>query len=130
MRIEVSGIEILSRKASKSEVFLGSVLLTVATASQISMSEVASRIKCPPEKLSLLSLCKTPRDGAEYFASDIRKISEYSECDGGELANLVREYQAIRAMREFEPTVSPHETILMAARDKKPRPQEDDDSHD
>jgi len=130
MTSDVSGIEILSRKASKREGFLGSLLLTIAAESQVSMSDVASRIKCPPENLSILSLCKTPREAAEYFASDIRKISEYSGCDGGELANLVREYQAIRAMRDFEPTVSSHETMLMAARDKKPRSQVDDDSHE
>jgi hypothetical protein len=130
MTSDVSGIEILSRKASQREGFLGSVLLTIATENQISMSDVASRIKCPPENLSLLSLCKTPRDAAEYFASDIKKLSEYSGCDGGELANVVREYQAIRVMREMEPTMSSHETMLMAARDKKPRSLEDDDSHE
>ena len=81
--------------------------------------DVMSRISCSTEKMPRLALCRVPRKEAEHFAADVHKISNYVGCDAGQLANVLREFQAITAMRRYDPDVSHHETMLMAARDKK-----------
>ena len=111
-------VELLARKASGKEGFPGAVLQEAAN--DTSLSNVGSRIKCPADNLARLSLCKIPRESAEHFASDVKKISDFVGCNAGELANLVREYRAISAMRQYDPEESSHETMLIAARDKKP----------
>jgi len=119
MRTDSKTLELLAQRASGKEGFLGAALQAVAEASGASLSDMGSRIDCPAENLPRLSLCKIPRESVEHFASDVRKISEFVECSAAELANLIREYHAIAAMRKYDPEVSSHDTMLMAARDKK-----------
>lgn len=120
MMAERKTLELLARKASSKKEFVGAALQAVAAANEASVSDIGSRIQCPAENLARLSLCKIPRESAEYFASDVKRISEFAGCNAAELANLVREYLVIAAMRKYNPEDSSHETLLMAARDKKP----------
>ncbi len=112
-------LEVLASKASSNEQFLGSLLANFAADNGLEMSDVASKLKCPPENVAILSLCKVPRESTQFFHLDVRGISEYSGCDAGELANLVREYRALDAMRQFNQSDTSYESMLMAARDKK-----------
>lgn len=128
MATESNIMEVLARKASSKGGFVGAAMQAITAASNATLSDVASRIQCPVENLVRLSLCKMPRESAAHFASDVTKISEFVDCNPGELANLMREYSAIAAMREFNPDSTSHETMLMAARDKKPELDEDDEA--
>ena len=112
-------LEVLANKANGNDQFLGSLLAIIAAQDGLKMADVASRLKCPPENVAILSLCKVPRDSAQFFHVDVRDISAYSGCDAGELANIVREYRAISAMRQFNQSDNSYESMLMAARDKK-----------
>ena len=112
-------LKILANKATGNEQFLGFLLTNFAADNGIEMSDVASRLKCPAGNITILSLCKVPRESAQFFHLDVRGISKYSGCDSGELANLVREYRALDAMRQFNQSDTSYESMLMAARDKK-----------
>lgn len=123
-----TAMEVLARKAANRDGFLGAVLKAVAAANQSTVAEVVSRIGCSSENMPRLALCRIPREAAEHFAADVRQISEFVGCDAGQLANVVREYQAVAAMRRYDPNDSHHDTMLMAARDKKG--DYDEDSED
>lgn len=126
MVTNANAMEILARKAKNQDGFLGVVLNAIAEANKSSFEEVASGIGCSSENIPRLALCKIPSgEAAEHFSADIRQISEYVGCDAGQLANLVREFQAINAMRCYDPEDSHHDTMLMAARDKKAEHDED-----
>lgn len=126
MATNANAIEVLARKAENQDGFLGAILNAVAAANQSTVAEVASRIGCSSKNISRLALCKIPRaEAAEHFSADVRQISQFVGCDAGQLANLVREFQAIAAMRCYDPEGSHHDTMLMAARDKKGEFDED-----
>ena len=112
-------LQVLSRKARSNEQFLGSALAVIAAENGLEMAEITSKLKCPKENITILSLCKLPRESAQFFYADVRSISEYSGCDASELANMVREYRAINAMRQFNQSQTSYDSMLMAARDKK-----------
>lgn len=118
-RKDANYLDTLANKARCNDQYLGSLLATIAAHDGIELDDIASRLKCPPENISILSLCKLPRDSAQFFHIDIREISAYSGCDAGELANIVREYQAINSMSEVRQSDAAHDNMLMAARDKK-----------
>lgn len=119
MASNANAMEILARKAEGHNGFIGAVLNAIADAKQTTVADVASSIGCSSENLPRLALCKMPRDTAEHFAADVRQVSKFVGCDAGQLANVVREYRAISAMRRYDPDDSNHDTMLMAARDKK-----------
>lgn len=126
MANSVNAIEVLARKAENQDGYFGAVLSVVAAANKSTVAEIASGIGCSYENASRLALCKIPRDeSAGQFSDDVRQISQFVGCDAEKLANLVREFQAIAAMRCYDPGDSPHETMLMAARDKKGRHDEE-----
>ena len=125
MATNANAIAVLARKTENREGFLGAVLNTVAAANRSTVAQVVSRIGCSSENMSRLALCRIPREAAEHFAADVRQISKFVGCDAGQLANVVREYQAIAAMRRYDPDDSHHDTMLMAARDKKGEHDED-----
>lgn len=128
MATNPSAMEVLARKAENRKGFIGAALSAVADAKQTTVADVASSIGCSTENFARLALCKIPREPAEHFAADVRQISEFVGCDAGQLANVVREYQAISVMRRYDPDDSHHDTMLMAARDKKG--ENDEDSED
>jgi len=125
MAVNVNAIEVLARKAGNQDGFIGAVLNAIAMANETTVADIVSSIGCSTENMPRLVLCKIPRTETEYFSTDVRQISDFADCDADLLANLVREYQAIAAMRRYDPSDSPHETMLMAARDKKREYDED-----
>ncbi|MEW8143901.1 MAG: hypothetical protein AB2777_20500 [Candidatus Thiodiazotropha endolucinida] len=127
MATNANAMKVLARKAENQDGFLGTVLNAVAAANKCTTAEVAIRIGCSSENIPRLALCKIPRgEEAVHFSADILQISEFVGCDAGQLANLVREFQAITAMRRYAPEDSHHDTMLMAARDNKKAIHEED----
>jgi len=118
-RTSDDSLRILVHKASQNKQFLGSVLANYAEENGLDISDVVLKIMCPLKNMAILSLCKVPRESADFFNLDIRSISDYSGCDAGELANLVRECRALDAMRSLSTGDVPNDSVLMAARDKK-----------
>lgn len=125
MATNVNAMEVLARKAENRGGFFGTVLIAVAAANKTTVADVVSSIGCSSENIPRLALCKVPRESAEHFAIDVRQISEFVGCCAGQLANVVREYHAIEAMRRYDPGDSHHDIMLMAARDKKAAFDED-----
>lgn len=117
-------MQLLARKASEKGQFLGRILTNYAEENGLEMSDVASRLKCPPENVSILALCKIPRSSTQFFGLDVRSISDYAGCDAGELANLLRECSTLEAMRKVGGASDSNDGMLMAARDKKGRGKE------
>ena len=124
----VDSMQLLARKASEKEQFLGHILTRYAEENGLQVSEVASRLRCPPENFSILTLCKIPRSSAQFFGLDVRSISEYVDCDAGELANLLRECGTLHAMRKVGGGAVSNDGMLMAARDKKDGRKKADES--
>jgi hypothetical protein len=115
----VNPMQILARKASEKERFLGYILSKYAEENGLEVSAVLSKLSCPPENLAILSLCRVPRAAEQFFGLDVRSIGEYADCDASELANLLREYSTLEAMRKVSENALLDRSMLMAARDKK-----------
>jgi hypothetical protein len=98
--------------------FLAGLLAEYQEINELDDAGLAGWLGCPEASLPRLALCLRPKDPAMRFQENLRQISEYTGVDGGRLAQLVREVEAVRAMRgEADEDITPG--LLMAARDRE-----------
>lgn len=75
---------------------------------------MAGRLRCTPENLISVRLCRAPAENAESFVDDIEQIAATFAADADVLMEAVRRGQAILAMRRSAASGK----TLLAARDR------------
>jgi hypothetical protein len=113
-----------AERASQSPFFLGFALARYARIEGLrDDAELARRLACHPATLSRLRLCRRPDGGSARFAADVLRIAQRFGLDPARLAELLRQVDALDALRAVEDTAG---SWLAAARDR----DEDEDDED
>ncbi len=119
------GLQLAAEKASHDPFFLGHLLSFVAEGVARSGSTLSQRIGCNPGQITRLALCRCPREDGIGFRQDIEKIAAYVGCDAMELAQVVREGAALKALAGGG--IGQKTNTLLAARDRLPKHTKPDD---
>ena len=113
-------LETLARRLEEDAFFLAHALMGYARSEGLDEAGLAAALGCPPETLTMLRLCRSPRD--DTFKEDIDSIATRFQVDAGVLADAVRRGQTIAVMQARQPDQTGG--MLLAARDDD-RPAEE-----
>lgn len=80
-------------------------------------ADLAGWLACDIDGVRRLSLCRRPLPDSDGFSNDIETIAAYVRCEADRLVQLVREVDAIEAIRQRGRRDA--DPLLMAARDRK-----------
>jgi hypothetical protein len=103
-------------KAQDDDFFLGKALSEFQEASVLDAAGLAATLRCAPQALDRLALCRWPDDRDASFVQEVRAIASFAQCDGDALIQVLRQVAAMRALRDL--SVSSPDGLLMAARDR------------
>src|SRR5438309_1236357 len=102
--------------------FLGYDLREYRKLAELDDDGLAAFLECSPIALTHLALCRRPDPANVSFRSDVEKIASHCKVNAHQLVVLLREVDAIRAMRMAPQLQLPQPTatspVLMAARDR------------
>ena len=118
------GPSLLRRAAARAAgraFFLASALLPYAEIEGLDDAALAEWLGCRPDDLPRLLLCRRPRPEPPAFRADVERIAEAFGLSAPTLAEVVRQADALQALREAGPSVG--RGWLAAARDREPEPE-------
>lgn len=118
-------------RAATQQSFMAYLLARWGEAKGLKWDEAAEVLGCTDESVHRLALCLRPNPSLGSFAEDVERIASYARIDPGALARVVREVDAVQALRETRPLDDANATvagILMAALDRLEGEQLDDPS--
>ncbi len=114
-------IEQLAQRLADDPFFLAAALHRFAASAGLDDSALAVRLRCAPEVLTLLRLCRMPRSESPAFGRDVDTIAARFGLDGDALAEMVRYGQGLLRFQARPAPASPEAPgFLMAARDQPP----------
>jgi hypothetical protein len=113
----------LVKRSRNDRFFVGWALSEYENAHAMSDERLAAWLDCTPSNLQRLFLCRLPIDDEERFQENVARIAGYVSCNADRLVQLLREVAAVAALREKNDTDTV--ALLMAARDRKKRDEED-----
>ena len=101
--------------------FLAADLLEFCRHRRMNKTELAGFLGCPQSLLSKLALCRRPDPDSERFRKDIKRIAEAFSFEPTRLFQLVREVDALRALKQARRGAEQERTegLLVAARDQE-----------
>src|SRR4051794_28365010 len=103
----------LAKRAENDPFFLGSLLAALARAEGLDDEGLAARLGCRGDDLTLLRLCRAPREG-EGFGDDVRAIAARFGLAPVRLAEAVKSVRVWAALRAASDAA-----LQMAARDRE-----------
>lgn len=104
-------------RAATREAFVASALAEYRTLNDMNERRLAAWLGIVPAKLTRLALCRRPEGAGMRFREGVRQIVAATGVDGDRLAELLREVEAVRALRGA-PAGEAAAGMLMAARDR------------
>ena len=113
----VTNWDIVQSRVGSDPFFVGWVLKEYATASHIKDDDLADLLGCSKRALIRLFLCRLPNDSGPDFHSEIRRISEYTQCNADRLVMLIREVIATKKLGSH--SEKDNSGLLLAARDRQ-----------
>jgi hypothetical protein len=111
-------MEQLALRASNDMFFLGNIIAEFKAFNKLSDLDIADYLKCTPDALKRLALCRLPDDREDRFRDDINHISLHVKCNADKLIALIRQVNTLRALRG-DSTEHAGSSVLMAARDRR-----------
>ena len=105
-------LENLARRLANDPFFLACPLKLFAKSADLAEEQMAEKLGCSVETLTLVRLCRAPSADPGQFQKDITRIASRYRVDADALTQAVRQGQAIYSMR-----MVPNAKTLMAARD-------------
>lgn len=110
----------LSHRAQSDPFFLGSAIREFVRQNDLDEAGLAGFLRCRPASLTRLYLCRQPVSHDASFAADVKRIAEFAGCSAEQLARLLREIAALRALQIGHEAGT--RVTLLAARDRRKRP--------
>lgn len=104
-------------RASRDDFFLGNVLTEYMVARGLNRAGLSKQLSCSETQLSLLALCRLPKESGVTFRAEVEKIAAYVGIDPLELGQVIREVQSRRALQTSGQTSYTDPGLLLAARD-------------
>jgi hypothetical protein len=110
-------------RASNDPFFLGHELRAYREICSLDDEGVSKFLRCTPEALVRMSLCRTPEMNTTSFRHEVEQIAVYCGADPQRLAELLRHSDSVRSFRgvPVPVTMSPPAGMTVAARDRNPR---------
>jgi hypothetical protein len=105
----------LLARASADRMFVGWALLEYENRHHMKAPEVAEWLRCTPDRLKRLALCRLPDDRCDDFTANVKRIAGYGGCDADRLIVVLREVLSLSALQAGE---SSDAGLLLAARDR------------
>jgi hypothetical protein len=110
-------LDALARRVQTDPAFLAAALADYARGERLDEHGLAAALGCPPERLSLLRLCRRPRaEPPEQFRRDVEQVAARFDVRVDVLAEIVRRADALTALRRAPADAR---GTLMAARDRE-----------
>lgn len=103
--------------AERNSFFLGHALAAVAKARALDRIEMQEFLNCSDSQFARLQLCKLPTSSSRHFKEEIQEIASFVGLESGQLARLVREYEATQAIVDSL-NAQQQSVTLIAARDR------------
>ena len=109
-----------SRRAEVRVAFLAGALAQYRAMHAADDAALAAFLGCEPRRLPLLAFCRRPDPSTPSFHSDVRRIAVYVGASELQLVNLLREVEALAALRTIPQQAAGggESGFLMAARDR------------
>jgi hypothetical protein len=98
--------------------FLAAYLLDYAETEELTDVALAEQLACEPAQLPSVLLCRCPSGPPAQFRSDLQRITDRFGIDPTRLAQIIRQEQALTALREGAADAE----LPAAARDREPDP--------
>lgn len=105
-------------KAQSNTFFLAKVLAEFQIQNNLDDEALAELLGCKTDDLPRLGLCRCPDANQPTFATDIDHLANRYHLNANYLANLIRQVNALKAMKEHLRKSRSGQTILLAARDR------------
>lgn len=112
--VSLSNKKLITRTLERAKtdfLFVAHKLAAYAANHAVDEAAVATFLRCDSDGLVRLALCRAPQ--GDGFAVDVRRIAAFAPCDAEALAQLLREVDAVIALRHDSRV-----TVPMAARDR------------
>lgn len=107
-----------ARRASQQPFFLASVFQSYQAANAVDDAALAGLLGCAVHDLPRLALCRRPVGEAAAFAADIDHLARRFQLDSEQLASVVRQVDALKALRTYRTVSKQAPGMLRAARDR------------
>lgn len=106
----------LAARAAGDPFFLGFALSEYARAEGLTDDRLAAHLGCPVENLTMLRLCRAPRQEPVGFRADVERVAGRFGADAGRLAAVVRQVEGVVRLRAAGPAAA-EAGYFLAARD-------------
>lgn len=118
-----------ARRAGQQPFFLASAFQLYQEANDIDDAALAELLGCAAHDLPRLALCRRPPGKAAAFAADIDHLARRFQLDAEQLASVIRQVDALQALRTHLAASEQAAGMLRAARDRDEAnvPGEEDD---
>jgi len=107
------------QKAQNHNFFLGNILSEFQRLNNLDEKKLAASLGCDIQNLPLLALCRCPLTSQTTFASDVDHLTYRFGLHANQLANIIREVEALQALRGQLMSNSVAPGLLLAARDRE-----------
>ncbi len=116
---EYRGLRHFATRAQRDPFFVAFYLTTYGEQNGLTLPQVAAYVRCAPEGLKKLMLCRAPDPRTARFREDAVRVAEFAGCDVDRLGQILREVMIVSGMRGLVVAEDDARSVtLLAARDK------------
>jgi len=119
-----------ARRAGAQPFFLAHVFAVYQDSNNLDESALAHLLGCAENNLPRLALCHRPAAESEAFRAEVNHLASRFQLDSVQLASIIRQVDALQALRYHLATDAQGSGMLRAARDRdelEQSKQENDD---
>src|SRR5690242_7445461 len=107
-----------ARRAGEQPFFLASILQAYQRANNLDDLALADLLGCTLNNLPRLALCRRPAIDSQAFATDVAHLAGRFQLNGEQLAMVIRQVDALQALRHHLGAAQTASGLLQAARDR------------
>ncbi len=106
-----------ARRASRHRFFLAADLEEFRAHRGMEEVELATFLGCGPELLPKVALCRRPDPTSPRFRLDLHRVAQAFSLAPDRLVSVIREVDALRALKEASQAATASQGLLLAARE-------------
>ncbi len=117
----------LAKRLNEDTEYMASILAMYQICERLTDQSLSELLGISPGMLARLALCKRPNPESADFAQQVRKLADFTGADVGAIANLIRQIEALEAMKVLSKkqfgqserwSMAASQGLLAAARDR------------
>jgi hypothetical protein len=118
-----------ARRAEQQPFFLAGVLAAYQSANHLDDAGLADLLGCEISDLVSLALCRRPAADSAQFGADIDHLARRFRLRGDRLVTIIRQVDALAALKQQLQVDGPRAGMLRAARDRDEQADNEEDRH-